>query len=296
MATTAVTLVSLGEIAKWIDQSVTTMLTDVITPMVASVTEKILPLVALGLSIALIWYGWLIMSGAIQTPVLAATRRLVQIGVIMGIAGTGGLYQQEIARTMLDLPSSVAQVFTGTMKTPAEIMDEAANTGAEIGTRLQNRAPDGISNIGRAFVFIIVSIIITVISAIMSAAGMMVLITVKAGMGLVVVVGPLCILALLFEPLKGIFHSWMRQGLYYALYAGLFMVVFMFIMGMFGMLQRGLLDLTKADQINIFSMLTAIVFFMICSKFILDQVSTVTRTITGGDGGGFNIPFVGRIG
>ena len=74
------------------------------------------------------------------------------------------------------------------------------------------------------------------------------------------------------------------------------MVVFMFIMGMFGMLQQGLLDLSKTDQINIFSMLTAIVFFMICSKFILDQVSTVTSTITGGRGGGFSIPFLGRIG
>lgn len=296
MATGAVTLVSLGEIANWIDQSVTTMLTDVITPMVASITEKILPVVAVGLSIALIWYGWAMMSGAIQTPVLAATRRIVKIGVIVGIAGSGGLYQQQIAGAMLALPSAMAQVFTGTAKTPSQIMDEAANTGAEIGTRVQDRAPDGISNIGRAFVFVVVSIIITVISAIMSAAGMMVLITVKTGMGLVVVLGPICILALLFERLEHLFLGWLRQAVYYALYGGLFMVVFMFIMGMFGMLQQGLLDLSQSNQINIFSMLTAIVFFMICSKFILDQVSTVTSTITGGSGGGFSIPFLGRIG
>ena len=86
MATTAVSLASLGEIANWIDRSVTTMLTGVITPMIAEVTEKIIPVVTIGLSIALLWYGWLIMSGAIQTPVLAATRRIVNIGVITGIA------------------------------------------------------------------------------------------------------------------------------------------------------------------------------------------------------------------
>lgn len=273
MATTAVALTSLGEIANWIDQSVTTMLTGVITPMVASVTEKILPVVSVGLSIALIWYGWLMMSGAIRTPVLTAARRVVNIGVIVGIAGTGGLYQQQIAGAMLDLPSSVAQIFTGTLKTPSEMMDDAANKGAEIGTKIQERAPDGVSNIGRAFVFVVVALIITVISAIMSAIGMLVLITVKVGMGLVVVLGPLCILALLFEPTKDFFKAWLHQAMYYAVYAGLFMVVFMFIMGMFAMLQKGLLDLTKADQINIFSMLTALVFFMMCSKYMLEQVS-----------------------
>lgn len=296
MATTAVALTSLGEIANWIDQSVTTMLTGVITPMVASVTEKILPVVSVGLSIALIWYGWLMMSGAIRTPVLTAARRVVNIGVIVGIAGTGGLYQQQIAGAMLDLPSSVAQIFTGTLKTPSEMMDDAANKGAEIGTKIQERAPDGVSNIGRAFVFVIVALIITVISAIMSAIGMLVLITVKVGMGLVVVMGPFCILALLFNPLKEVFVMWLRQALYYGIYAGLFMVVFMFIMGMFGMLQKGLLDLTKADQINIFSMLTALVFFMMCSKYMLEQVSVVAGKVTGGGGGGIAVPVIGKIG
>ena len=296
MPTTAVSLVSLGEIANWIDRSVATMLTDVITPMIANVTEKILPVVTIGLSIALLWYGWLMMSGAIQTPVLAATRRIVNIGVITAIAGAGGLYQQEIAGAMMELPTAVAQIFTGTVKTPSQIMDDAANRGAEIGTRLQDRAPSGVSNIGRSIVFMLVALIITVISAIMSAIGMLVLITVKVGMGLVVVLGPLCILALLFEPTKEFFKTWLQQAVYYAIYAGLFMVVFVFIMGMFGMLQQGLLDLTKADQINIFSMLTALVFFMMCSKFMLEQVSIIAGKITGGGTGGISVPYLGKIG
>ncbi|MNL14026.1 hypothetical protein D3C87_1349520 [compost metagenome] len=70
----------------------------------------------------------------------------------------------------------------------------------------------------------------------------------------------------------------------------------MFIMGMFGMLQQGLIDLTKADQINIFSMLTAIVFFMMCSKYMLEQVSLVASKISGGHGGGISVPVIGKIG
>lgn len=297
MATSGVSLVSLGGIANWVDQSVTAMLTSVITPMVASVTAKILPFVSVCLSIALLWYGWLICTGAIQTPVLQACRRVVNIAIIVSIAGANGLYQQQIVGVMLDLPTSVAQLFTSTIKTPSEMMDDAANNGAEIGTRLQERAPSGIKKIAQAFVFVVVSIIITVISAVMSAIGMLVLITVKVGMGLVVVLGPICILALLFEPTRQFFNSWLGQALYYAIYAGLFMLVFMFIMGMFGMLQQGLIDLTHADEINIFSMLTAIVFFMMCSKFMLEQVSVVATKVTGGGaGGGIAVPFIGKIG
>ena len=297
MATTAVSLASLGGIANWIDQSVTKMLTSVITPMVASVTAKLLPFVSVSLSVALVWYGWLICSGAIQTPVLHACRRVVNIAIIVSVASANGLYQQQIVGVMLDLPTSVAQLFTGTVKTPSEMMDDAANNGAEIGTRLQERAPSGLKKIAQAFVFVVVSVIITIISAVMSAIGMLVLITVKVGMGLVVVLGPLCILALLFDQTKDFFKAWLGQAVYYAIYAGLFMVVFMFIMGMFGMLQQGLIDLTKADQINIFSMLTAIIFFMMCSKFMLEQVSVVATKISGGgSGSGISVPFVGKIG
>lgn len=78
--------------------------------------------------------------------------------------------------------------------------------------------------------FVLVALITTVISAIMSAIGMLVLITVKVGMGLVVVLGSLCILALLFEPTRDFFKAWLHQAAYYAVYTGLFMVVFLFIM------------------------------------------------------------------
>ncbi|PJI53292.1 hypothetical protein CTI14_30640 [Methylobacterium radiotolerans] len=88
------------------------MLTNVITPMVASVTAKILPFISVSLSISLIWYGWLISSGAIQTPVLQALRRVVYIVIIVGMAGANGFYQQRIVTVMLDLPTSVAQLFT----------------------------------------------------------------------------------------------------------------------------------------------------------------------------------------
>lgn len=65
----------------------------------------------------------------------------MNIAVIVGIADTGGLYQQQSASTMLNLPSEVARLFTGTLKRPSQLMDEAANKGSETGTKIQERAP-----------------------------------------------------------------------------------------------------------------------------------------------------------
>ncbi|KAG1457544.1 hypothetical protein G6F57_014876 [Rhizopus arrhizus] len=264
--------------------------------MVSNATAAIWPFVTVGMSISLMWYGWLIASGAVATPVLTALRRVVNIAIIVSIAGAGGLYQTEIVGVMLDLPSAMTSVLSKEPSTPAQLLDEAANNGAEIGTRITDRSPNSVTSPARAFAFMIISIIITVISALLSAVGIIGLVAGKAGMGLVVVVGPLFILALLFEETKAYFKNWVGQALYFALYAALFMVIFSIIMGMFGMLQQGLLDTTGADEINIFSMLSAIVIFISGAVFMLSQVSAITRQITGGAGTGMSVPFVGRIG
>lgn len=296
MAIGAVQLTSLGSIARWMDASVTSMLEQVVTPMVSSVTAAILPFVTVCLSISLVWFGWLIATGAIPIPAMTALRKVVEIAVIVSIAGAGGLYQTRIVSTMLDLPSAMTSVFTSEPSTPSQLLDDAANNGAEISTKINDRAPSFVSDAARAFAFVLVSVIVTVISALLSAVGIIVLVMVKAGMGLLVVIGPACILALLFEKTQTFFWNWVRQGLYYGLYAALFMVLFSIIMGMFGMLQQGLLATADAGEINIFSMLTAITIFIAGATFMLSQVSSLVGTITGGRGSGVPVPFVGRIG
>ncbi|OZI62107.1 type IV secretion system protein [Bordetella genomosp. 11] len=296
MAIGAVQLTSLGSIARWMDASVTSMLEQVVTPMVSSVTAALLPFVTVCLSISLVWYGWLIATGAIPIPAMTALRKVVEIAVIVSIAGAGGLYQTRIVSTMLDLPSAMTSVFTSEPSTPSQLLDDAANNGAEISTKINDRAPSFFSDAAKAFAFVLVSVVITVISALLSAVGIIVLVSVKAGMGLLVVVGPLCILALLFDFTKEFFKKWLSQALYFALYSALFMVIFSLIMSMFAMLQQGLLATTDTAEINIFSMLTAITIFIAGAAFMLSQVSVITRQLTGGAGTGVPIPFVGRIG
>lgn len=296
MAAAPVQLGSLGAIVRWMDESVTYMLQGVVAPMVSNATAAIWPFITVAMSIALMWYGWLIASGAIQQPVLAALRKVVAIGMITGIAGAGGFYQTQLVGVILDLPSAVTSAITGRPDTPSQLLDQSANNGAEIGTRVMERSPSFWEDAASAFAFVVVAAIITVISAVLSAMGMAVLVAMKVGMGLMVIVGPLCILALLFDFTKEFFKRWVMQVFYFALYGALFSVIFTIVMGMFGMLQDGLLATTKAGEINVFSMITAIVVFMVGVVFVLSQVSKITGGITGGHGDGINVPFFGRVG
>ncbi len=297
MAADPVQLASLGSIARWMDDSVTYMLKGVVAPAVSHATAAIWPFVTVGMTIGLMWYGWMIASGAIATPIFTALRRVVNIVIIASIAGAGGLYQTEIVDIMLELPTDITNVFNKEPSTPAEKLDAAANNGSEISTEIHDRAPNAVTSPVKAFAFVIIAVLITVISAVMSAVGIIVLITVKAGMGIVAIIGPLFILALLFDYTKEYFKRWLGQAFFYAIYAALFTLVFTIVMGMFGMLQKALLTTAKAEgDINIFSMLTALVLFVMGAKFMLEQVSTITTAITGGQGGGVSVPFLGKLG
>lgn len=296
MAAGPIQLVSLGGIATWMDDSVTHMLKGVVAPAVSHATAAIWPFVTAAMTISLMWYGWLIATGEIQTPVLTALQRVVKIVIITSIVGASGLYQTEIVDVMLELPTDINHVFNEEPSTPAEKLDEVTNKGSDVSTAIHERAPGALESPAMALAFVVVAIIMTVISAIMSAVGIVVLVSVKAAMGIVAIIGPLFILALLFDSTKDYFRRWLNQAFFYAIYAALFTLVFTIVMGMFGMLQDALLATTKAKEINLFSMLAALVIFVMGAKFMLGQVSAITRAITGGQGGGVSVPFIGNLG
>lgn len=292
----ATALTSMGSIAEWMDTSVTNTFVNIMTPMVARFTDNIMPLVSVGLSVALIWYGWLISSGAVQTPILEALRRVVNISIIVSIAGAGGLYQKQIVGVLLDLPSAMTNAMSAQPTTPAKIIDDVANKGAELSTKVNDRAPSGISGAVRGFAFVVVAVAITALSTVFGAIGMIVLLTVKVGMGICVVLGPLVILGLLFEYTKPYFRQWLNQVLFFSLYAASFTIVFTVIIEMFGRLQDTLLRVVSADEINIFGMLSMILFFVLVAGFAIRQVPVIIGTITGGRSSGISVPFIGRVG
>lgn len=293
----AIALYSLDGVAQWIDGTVTETLEKTVAPMVAHATAEVWPFVTAAMTISLMWYGWLIASGAIQTPVLTALKRVVNIVIIVSIVGAGGLYQTEIVGALLKLPAELTSALSQKASDPAKFFDDMSSEGVTIGTKVTARAPSMLNSPVQAMAFVITAHVIGLISAAVSALGLIVLVVVKSGMGMLAILGPLFLLALLSDYTKGYFDKWVSQVLYYGLYAAIFTTIFSIIIGMFGTLQSALLATAESDgEINLFSMLAAIGMFSITALFMINQSRSIAGAIAGSSGRGIAIPIVGEIG
>lgn len=293
----ATALFSLDGVAQWIDGTVTETLERTIAPMVAHATAEVWPFVTAAMTISLMWYGWLIASGAIQTPVLTALKRVVNIVIIVSIVGAGGLYQTEIVGALLKLPAELTGALSQKTSDPAKFFDDKASEGVTIGTKITNRAPNSLTSPVQAMAFVIVAWVVALVSAALAAIGLILLVVAKSGMGMLAILGPLCLLALLSDYTKGYFDKWVSQVLYYGLYAAIFTTIFGIIVGMFGTLQNALLATADSKgEINLFSMLAAVIIFMITALFMISQAKAIAESIAGSRGGGLRMPFLGEVG
>ncbi|MDM9997466.1 type IV secretion system protein, partial [Bartonella henselae] len=87
-----------------IDQTTQTYVTDISSEAIVTIT----PFVSIGLTIAFIVYGWLIMRGAIEMPLAGFLSRCLRISIITSIALTAGLYQKDIAKLFIEIPNDLA--------------------------------------------------------------------------------------------------------------------------------------------------------------------------------------------
>lgn len=293
----ATALFSLDGVAQWIDGTVTETLEKTVAPMVAHATAEIWPFVTAAMTISLMWYGWLIASGAIQTPVLTALKRVVNIVIIVSIVGAGGLYQTEIVGALLKLPAELTSALSEKASDPAKFFDDKASEGVTIGTKITKRAPNSLTSPVQAMAFVITAWVVALVSAALAAIGLILLVVAKSGMGMLAILGPLCVLALLSDYTRKFFDNWVSQVLYYGLYAAIFTTIFSIIIGMFGTLQSALLATAESKgEINLFSMLAAVGMFLITALFMAGQARTIASVIAGSGGKGIHVKFLGEVG
>lgn len=287
------TLYSLGGIVQWIDTALNTMLLAGVAENVQRITEAIWLPLELSVGISLIIYGFLVATQQIPTPFGLALLRIFKIVFIVALLEAGGFYQTQIMDAMLSLPDELMRVVTGSTTLARDALADFHNTGLETATRLGDRAPNMLTEIGLSILFSIVSIVVTLIYTLVTIIGVLMMSVTKIGMALVIMVGPIFIAAYLFEPTKKFFNQWLEQTLYFSLYASLFSLMFALVMSMLGYIQNILLDMTQAPEINILQILGAVIFIGVLAAFLLKLPQVITSKITAG--AGIEMPFIGRI-
>src|SRR6185312_11006267 len=95
-----------------------------VTEMSSNSITTIAPMVGYGLTLSFIIFALLIMHGVIDMPLSEFLRKFIRIGIITGIALSGGIYQNEIAGILNTLPDDLSQSL---------IMNKGAGSNSSVG-------------------------------------------------------------------------------------------------------------------------------------------------------------------
>jgi len=258
-----------------IDQLTATFVTDLSAKAITAIT----PVVSAGLALSFVVYGLLIIRGAIDMPVADFLGRAIRISLITSIALAGGLYQQEIAGAITAVPDELAQA----------LMRDSTQ-GASAATLIDTVAGHGFGRAGDAFdkagffsadgyVYALFGFLILTATAVLVAIGGAFILIAKIALAILAGIGPIFIVALLFQPTQRFFEQWSAQVLNYALLIILFSSVFSLLMSMFGHYMAGL----KFDGIaNVGYTLGGAVTFSLISIILLLQLPSIASGLAGG--------------
>lgn len=212
-----------------IDEVTATFVTDFSSNVISAMT----PFVSLGLTLSFITYGILVMRGAVDMPIFDFLKRSIHIGVVCSIALAGGIYQTHLAEIVTTLPDSLAHAFisgNSISNGAASMLDEAAGNGYDV----MAEAFDKVGFFGDdSLAFIILGLIIFACTTVLTVIGGAFLIIAKVALAILAGLGPLFILAMLFQPTARFFELWLAQICNYGLLIVLLSPLFGFVMDMF---------------------------------------------------------------
>ncbi len=229
------------------------------------------------LIIYVVLWGWSMMRGLIQEPVMDGVWRAVKIAAITGLATSSALYATYVSNFLYDWPTAFAGVMQGgVVQNSAQLLDQMLEKGLTLGGQAWEKA--SLANMGN---YLLAGIIYAVTWIVTAITGV-VIIMAKFGLALLLSVGPLFILGMLFEPTRQWFDKWLGS----VVTAGLTIVMATMAAALMFKLLDAAFDaaqLQAAGNDGIASMktITPLVIYGVISLFVILATPTMAATLGG---------------
>ncbi|AGF76489.1 type IV secretion system protein [Bartonella vinsonii] len=258
-----------------IDQATKTYVIDISSKVIATIT----PFVSIGLTIAFIVYGWLVIRGAIDMPASEFLSRCLRISIITSMALSVGLYQQEIANVIIEMPHNLLSA----------LMKDAPNNNQLI-SLIDKVAESGFTRASEAFeesafldsnglLYGLFGILILLATSFLAAIGGAFILMAKIALVLLVGLGPLFIIALLWQPTYRFFEQWISQILSYIILIVLLATIFSLMMNIFA---NYMIDLKFDGKQNVGLTLGGALILSIISIILLLKLSSIANALAKG--------------
>lgn len=263
------------QLSSEIDKITETYVTDISSRVITEMT----PIVSIGLSIAFIIYGFLIVRGVIDMPVSDFLNRCIRISIIASIALIGGLYQTKISGLITELPNDLASSLIAEShekNTIAALIDKTAEQGF-------NRAGEAFEecillNTNGLLYGLFGTVVLLTTSALVAVGGTFILLT-KIALALLAGLGPLFIAALLWQSTYRFFEQWVSQVMHYVFFIVLFAAVSSVLMSIFS---NYMADLKFDGSQNISYALGGATILSIIFVMLLLKISTIASALAKG--------------
>jgi type IV secretion system protein VirB6 len=155
-------------------------------------------------TIYVLLYGWMLLRGLVQEPIMEAVARIIKASFIVTFATDSSLYAQEVATFLYDWPPALAGTFSGSKITnTTQLLNQIADSGLDLASKAWQTAK--LSNLGGyllAFILFVVTLVVAAITATL-------IISSKFGLALLLALGPIFILMMLFDATRKFFDMWL---------------------------------------------------------------------------------------
>ncbi|WP_144752471.1 type IV secretion system protein [Bartonella saheliensis] len=258
-----------------IDQVTKTYVTDISSKAIVTIT----PFVSVGLTIAFLIYGWLIIRGAIDMPLSGFVSRFLRISIITSIALTTGLYQSDIANLITQMPRDLSGALMTNPLSDTQLMnllDKTAGNGFRYAGHLFQETIFFEAN---GMLYGLLAILILLATSLVVAIGGGLVILTKIAIVLLVGWGPIFIIALLWQPTYRFFEQWLIQIINYIILFLLLATVFNVMMNIFA---NYLADMRLDYQQNTSFMFGGALVLSIISIMLLLKLSSIANSLAKG--------------
>jgi len=216
------------EIFTTLNKEISTLTSTFTTEVMQNIISNITPVVTASLVLYFIVYGFLVFNQTIQQPLHDFLMEIFKVGVITGIALTGGIYQAKIADIIINIPEDFAKTAFSSSNDTFAIADSLLTTGLEKASEIFNSA--SLLDISDGIAKLFIGAIIGISTVLLGAIGGSLLLLVKINCTILAAIGPLFIVALLFKQTRQLFSNWLSEIIGYGIFALMLTVVFIFIL------------------------------------------------------------------
>lgn len=270
--------------------SLTTYVNDTATQVIATIT----PVATTLLIIYVMLWGWSMMRGMIQEPVMDGVGRIIRLSLITGIALGIGNYNQFLSDWLWSAPDALASVVGGASSSSTSniqfldgLMSKMYDYGAAFYEAAMADTTFGIPDPGK----LVAAIIIWFAGIAVTGYGAFLYALSKMALAVLLAIGPMFVLLMIFEPTKKFFDAWIGQVLNYVFSIMLTAAATGLILTIIKAFLASPDAIANMADTEIAGIIPAVVFSLI-GLLVLMQVSSIASAL----GGGVAIGTLGAVG